>query len=398
MVTPRLARVALALMLVSATRPAIAASGSPPQAAAQPSAAKLQDIPGKAEALAFLEAIAAGNSANAYKMLSDAKQRRMTFAQFSEAVAPLTAAGITNFHITSAKTATSSFGYDSDFGFHRTLRKAALAGTFATRRGRTEMTLGLVATSETWHIHNFEFAASAVEATRVRAEAAAAEQGCFAGPPSNPNSWIDACSRVLALDPRRSTAYFNRSVGYIDTGEYDRAVADLLEYTRQVSLSPSAALQLGRAYDAKRDHERAIGYFTRAIEAKQHQSEVIGGLFGRAMAHEALGRPKPSRADLDTATNLDRKLVAALYMQRGFALCRDRRFDEAIAAFDGTIVLNPTWLSAYAGRGASYDGKGDKDRAIADYRKALEFQAKGDLEVRRQREARERLQALGART
>ena len=47
--------------------------------------------------------------------------------------------------------------------------------------------------------------------------------------------------------------------------------------------------------------------------------------------------------------------------------------DRAIADFDETIKRNPNYAITYTNRGYAYEKKGDKDQAIADFRKALEI-------------------------
>ncbi len=46
---------------------------------------------------------------------------------------------------------------------------------------------------------------------------------------------------------------------------------------------------------------------------------------------------------------------------------------RAIADFDRAIALRSHFASAYVNRGAAYENKGDKEQAIADFRKALKI-------------------------
>ena len=98
--------------------------------------------------------------------------------------------------------------------------------------------------------------------------------------------------------------------------------------------------------------------------------------------------------DLTKAIQLNRTMVAALYMDRGYALRGRRQFQGALAAFDKAIELGPGWLAAYCGRGTSYEEAGDAAKAVADYKKCLELTAKTALDIERQQAARERLARL----
>jgi tetratricopeptide (TPR) repeat protein len=114
------------------------------------------------------------------------------------------------------------------------------------------------------------------------------------------------------------------------------------------------------------------------------------------MAYDATGQRGLSIADLNTAMGLDRNMVAALYMQRGYKLRAARQYDQAISAFDRAIDINSNWPLAYFGRAASFDDNGDSNRAAADYRTCTLLSAKTDLERQRQQEARQRLEKLSA--
>ena len=183
-------------------------------------------------------------------------------------------------------------------------------------------------------------------------------------------------------------------MSYRMIGKYDRALVDL---NKAISLNPNIAglyLERGLALDGDNDHERAIADFSEAI---RRDSSLVQAYFGRAIAYEADGRLDLSTADLSKARELDRNFVAALFMQRGYALGAGRKYDSAIAAFDRAIEFGPGWLAAYFGRGASYEEKGDMDRALADYKKCLELKATTELDQQRQQTARARLEKLQQR-
>jgi tetratricopeptide (TPR) repeat protein len=205
---------------------------------------------------------------------------------------------------------------------------------------------------------------------------------------------VDSCTQILQSNPEDLYALANRGIGFRVGGDYDRAIADL---DAAIRISPDIAglyLERGLAYEAKGEHLPAIRDLGVAIE---RGPGLVQAYFGRAIAYQANGQPDLSIADMDNAMRLDRNMVAALQMQRGNELRAARRYDEAIAAFDRTIDINARWPLAYFGRAASFDGKGDSERAAADYRKCIELPVTSDLERQRQREARERLDRMGAR-
>jgi tetratricopeptide (TPR) repeat protein len=204
---------------------------------------------------------------------------------------------------------------------------------------------------------------------------------------------IAACTRILQSNPSDFNALANRGGAFRMTGEYDRAVADLDQAMR---LNPKniagVFLERGRAYEGKGDYRLAIADLS---EALRRDSTLAEAYFGRAVAYEALGQRDLSMTDLMAAERLDRNLVAALFMQRGNVLRTSHQYDAAIAAFDRSIELNPNLPLAYFGRGASYDEKGDRQSAAADYRKCLESTAAFEVVRQMQQLARKRLEELG---
>ena len=61
------------------------------------------------------------------------------------------------------------------------------------------------------------------------------------------------------------------------------------------------------------------------------------------------------------------------YYDRGEAYTGKGDYDRAIADYTKVIELKPSWALPYRCRGEAYTGKGDYDRAIADYTKAIEI-------------------------
>ena len=202
---------------------------------------------------------------------------------------------------------------------------------------------------------------------------------------------LAACTRLLSDNAADFNALANRGIAYRIKGEYDRALADANAAMRLRSDMAGLYLERGLAYQGRGDSELAIADFTEAI---RRDGRLANAYFARAMSHEDAGTPALVGADLDVASRMDRNLIAALFIQRGEAAMAMSDYDKAIAAFDRAIEINGRWLIAYFGRGASYEGRGDIGRAIPDYSKVLELEAKSPLEQQRQQEAREQLDKL----
>ncbi len=70
---------------------------------------------------------------------------------------------------------------------------------------------------------------------------------------------------------------------------------------------------------------------------------------------------------------LDKHKDAALYLWRGNSWHTKGEYDKAIADYNKAIELKPEYVSAYYNRGNSWHTKGEYDKAIADYNKVIEL-------------------------
>ena len=67
---------------------------------------------------------------------------------------------------------------------------------------------------------------------------------------------------------------------------------------------------------------------------------------------------------------------AESYYRRGNAWCTKGDYDRAIANYSKAIELDERFAVAYGNRGSAYLGKSHYDRAISDYNKAIEINPK----------------------
>ena len=66
-------------------------------------------------------------------------------------------------------------------------------------------------------------------------------------------------------------------------------------------------------------------------------------------------------------------MEAEFYYNRGIAYGKKGQYDRAISDFTKAIEIDPRYAEAYNNRGIAYGKKGQYDRAISDYTKALKI-------------------------
>ena len=82
-----------------------------------------------------------------------------------------------------------------------------------------------------------------------------------------------------------------------------------------------------------------------------------------------LSRPPAKRSDFNPDD-------AVALTNRGVAYARKGDYDRALADYDKAIRREPKYARAFNDRGALYGRKGDYDRAIADYNEAIRLDPK----------------------
>ena len=128
-------------------------------------------------------------------------------------------------------------------------------------------------------------------------------------------------------------AYSDRGGCYVETGEYDKAIAD---FTEAIRLDPNVAAHVLRSRSVLRPDGR------------------------RRQGHRRLHRGHPARPER-----------GGCLLRSGSVLCPDGRRRQAIADFTEAIRLDPTVADAYSGRGCCYARTGEDDKAIADFTEAI---------------------------
>ena len=68
-----------------------------------------------------------------------------------------------------------------------------------------------------------------------------------------------------------------------------------------------------------------------------------------------------------------KELIAVICYHRGHVYKSKGEYDRAILEYNKAIEINPGFTKAYNGRGNAYQGKGQYGRSISDFNKAIEI-------------------------
>jgi tetratricopeptide (TPR) repeat protein len=207
----------------------------------------------------------------------------------------------------------------------------------------------------------------------------------------------------LRLEPRSPWTLVRRGNLRKDTGQLDPAIRDYTEAISQDPNNEDAFAFRADAFFMARQFDRAVADATKAIEI---DPEWALGYIVRGRAYTELGRPEEGARDLGRAVLMDPKNALAHYFdsiaeakleEKRYATCpqdNGRRsnvpdgclagiqYTTAIAELNRAIELYPDYAEAYAYRGALYLLLRQRDKGIADARRALAIDPKNEFASR----------------
>lgn len=191
------------------------------------------------------------------------------------------------------------------------------------------------------------------------------------------NTLADSASVVLCSkmkiqakkDPNNSLWPFIIGATYEKRGNMTEA---LEFFNKSFDIEPSAwaAQRLSAAYSDADNLKMALDFADRAI---QMDSTDTDGLYSKAMAYFKARRWEDADRALSIYLDAEPERADA-YCYRGFTRDHLGKTNEAADDYDTAITLQPMVISYYYYfRGRHYWDLGDKDKAIADFKQAVEM-------------------------
>lgn len=182
---------------------------------------------------------------------------------------------------------------------------------------------------------------------------------------------LEEVTRAIALRPTSDEAH--RLIGrlYAESGEIDKAIPAFQNAIRLRPGSWESYHALGLAcFDAGR-YTDAIEAFTRETELRPDSASPFQAL---GTAQHAIGNLAQALANYERAIAISPSAFA--YSNIGMLHYAQGRFSDAVAAYEQSVTLAPTEPVTHRNLGDSLLGAGDKGRARASYRRAIELAGK----------------------
>jgi tetratricopeptide (TPR) repeat protein len=193
-------------------------------------------------------------------------------------------------------------------------------------------------------------------------------------------------SLALAADPKDAYALIFRSENYAELRQFEEALKDAddlvaiapADINRQgyldgrgdrVDFHVKALENRAAVYEALRQFDRAEQDLNAAVTYSRSAPSLSAR--GKFFAYRT-GREKEALSDLDEAIALGSVDSRAFYA-KGMVHRRSKNVQDALAAFDGALKIDPWFVDALGMRARMYRARDQTDLAVADMTQAVAF-------------------------
>ena len=183
-------------------------------------------------------------------------------------------------------------------------------------------------------------------------------------------------NRSLHFDNINAVAHFQKGMILKEWGDTAKAISSFQLAVEQDQNYFDSYIQLGVLLSLKKN-PLALGYFDNALRVNAKSPEALyakgkflqdaGEYDGANKVYNSLLEISPGHVDATF------NIAAVLFEQK--------KYDEAFKLFDGLIMRDENFYRGYYGRGRCYEAKGEKKKAIDDYKHCLALKPNYDLAV-----------------
>ena len=187
------------------------------------------------------------------------------------------------------------------------------------------------------------------------------------------NLAIQDFEMAIKLQPKRVFGYVNRAAAYLQRNEWHLAIEN---YTKVIELNRELVMAYysrGTAWLSLSEWEKAKTDLTIAKDKGLDITAAFHNMYRSvAVFEQKHGVQLPGDIVILLTSEVEPD-DADTYNAHGIAYGEKGDFDKAIAAFTKAIELNPEFALAYNNRGAAYAEKGEIGKAINDYNEAIKL-------------------------
>lgn len=172
---------------------------------------------------------------------------------------------------------------------------------------------------------------------------------------------------ALKIDKYNSKAYFMKGMNYKELKDTAKAISSMQTAVEQDQTYFNAYVQLG-LLNAAQKNPIAINYYKNALRIKPNSPEVW---YAVGKFYQDVENWDKAIETYNALLELDPKNKNANYNLGGIFMVGKKDYKKAVGYFTKALTIDPAYVDAYYGRGASYQLMGDKKNAVVDYKACL---------------------------
>jgi tetratricopeptide (TPR) repeat protein len=175
-------------------------------------------------------------------------------------------------------------------------------------------------------------------------------------------------------NPENYGVILNYGILLVKTGHLEEGIAFLRKAIGIIETDPDAWIQLGLAYSIKREFQKALEFYEKALTLDNTNAWIHDNLgFLHFSIYQKTGKVEDNDAALENfqkAIELDPHLASA-YNGLGGAYKAAGQLERAIAAWEKSLELAPDYSFPLYNLGVAYLQKGDKNQALKYFERYL---------------------------
>ncbi len=187
---------------------------------------------------------------------------------------------------------------------------------------------------------------------------------------AKPLEALAAFEAAARLEPPSETALNNLGVQYQELGRPEEAIA-ALQKALKVRDNAASRINLGQALANMKRTKEALVHYKRAVELAPNNTAALRGLAGLAAGANDL-----PLAEALLTRSLKLKPDTTVALELGIVLQARKKLDDAARVLGGVLESAPDSREAAFRLAQVWHSKGERDKAIAGYKRFLEL-AKG---------------------
>jgi len=169
-------------------------------------------------------------------------------------------------------------------------------------------------------------------------------------------------TRAIVADPMNPELYLRRGAAFEAIGDADKSIQDYQQAVSSIHYRMAALCwQTGRLAEAIKNFDRVL----------EIQPEFARAYYDRGYVWKELNEPKKAIADFTESIRLEPNFPST-YVERGMLRYTVEDVANAFQDFDDAIRAAPAFVAAYGTRAYYWVREGKPEKAVADYRKAIE--------------------------